>query len=197
MSIIEAAEAMAEKQTLPDLMIDLETLGITANSVVLSIGAVLFNIETEEQGPTFYRNIDRESCWRLAMDVDPKTEKWWSEQSETARASLLLPEPIHAVHVMQQFKDWLCENTRVDRLRVWSHGATFDIPLVRTLAHKTGIEIPWKYWNECDTRTLILVAQKNGLNEKQARVQHGTAHHALHDAIAQATWMQNLWRTLP
>jgi hypothetical protein len=181
-------------------MIDLETLGLTANSVVLSIGAALFDIESKDIGPTFYSNIDRESCVGLEMEIDVGTVDWWSRQSEQARASLYDPAPLPAVVVSREFCIWIKKNSDERELRVWSHGATFDIPLVRTLARKTQVTLPWNYWNEYDTRTLVFVTRKRAKDAqavaKLDRTIPGIPHHALSDAIAQAQWMQNIWETL-
>jgi hypothetical protein len=62
MSVTEVVRGLEQPKVYTDLMIDLETLGLTANSVVLSIGAVFFDLEGEDLGPTFYTNVDRESC---------------------------------------------------------------------------------------------------------------------------------------
>jgi exodeoxyribonuclease VIII len=196
MSISEVVRGLEQPRQYTDLMIDLETLGLTANSVILSIGAALFDIETKDMGPTFYRNIDKGSCVALGMEVMGSTVAWWEKQSVEAKEGLLYPTPLPAHDAMQQFCDWTKEHSALKELRVWSHGAAFDIPLICTLAHKTGNLVPWSYQNEHDTRTLVLIAEKRGRKTSKPRIQSGTPHHALFDAIAQAKWMQNIWETL-
>lgn len=44
------------------VMLDIETLGNQSNSVITSLGAVEFNLETGETGREFWQNIDVQSC---------------------------------------------------------------------------------------------------------------------------------------
>jgi hypothetical protein len=203
MSVTEVVRGLEQPKVYTDLMIDLETLGLTANSVVLSIGAVFFDLEGEDLGPTFYTNVDRESCVSLGMDVVPQTVAWWSEQSAAARAGLFDPPPVPVVDALKSFYLWASKNSFRPNvpLRVWSHGAAFDIPLIRTLAQKTNSLLPWSYKNEHDTRTLLLITSKMA-NAPRAGITALTrsvptiAHHALEDSKAQASWVQNMWKTL-
>lgn len=44
-----------------DMMIDIETLGTRPGSVILSVGAVMFDRHGVGHGETFYMNVERES----------------------------------------------------------------------------------------------------------------------------------------
>jgi len=71
-----------------DIMIDLETLGTTADSVILSIGAVRFNLDTscvfDGLGDTFYQviTIDDQS----KRHISGYTLAWWMGQSKASQA---------------------------------------------------------------------------------------------------------------
>lgn len=69
------------------IMVDLETLGTAPGSVILSIGAVRFDVE-EGLLDEFYVNIDVESSQRLGLTIDGATVMWWMKQSDAARAKL-------------------------------------------------------------------------------------------------------------
>jgi hypothetical protein len=57
-----------------DIMIDLETLGLQPGCVLLSLGAAAFSLhESGSLGDTFHCNINRTSCVKLGMFIDPST----------------------------------------------------------------------------------------------------------------------------
>ena len=70
-------------------MIDIETLGISPNSVVMTIGAIKFNriddIKSIEYMDSFYCRVSKESCLKLGLEINKETEEWWEKQSEEAK----------------------------------------------------------------------------------------------------------------
>ena len=79
------------------LMLDLETLGTTPGCVVLSIGAVEFDLDGIKS--EFRAHIDVDSSTALGLKVDARTVMWWLDQSKEAQNALLQadPFPIHGV----------------------------------------------------------------------------------------------------
>ena len=77
------------------IMVDLETLGTAPGSVILSIGAVRFDVE-KGLLDEFYVNIDVESSQRLGLTIDGDTVMWWLKQSDAARAKCRTPFNIPA-----------------------------------------------------------------------------------------------------
>lgn len=132
------------------ISIDLETLGKHAGCVVLAIGACRFDPITGETFDTFYANLDRERQEDVGLLVDPETEKWWSEQSEEARAKLLvdIEDPEDA---LKAFTEWCTKietdlrlyNTKVDG--AWGWGSNFDIVIIEALYRAFGLTHPWEY----------------------------------------------------
>ena len=61
------------------LMLDIETFGTTPGCVVLSIGAVEFDLDGIKG--EFHAHIDVDSSTALGLKVDARTEKRWLEQS--------------------------------------------------------------------------------------------------------------------
>ena len=69
-----------------DIMIDLETLSTRNDAVILTIGAVKFNINKElDKTKQLYMRINLQSCKNLKMHTDRSTVKWWKEQSKEAQ----------------------------------------------------------------------------------------------------------------
>jgi len=159
-----------------DIMIDLETLAVTADACILSIGAVKFN-QTEICEEAFYQNVVAKN--QLERVIDPETLTWWTQQSKAARDALK-PNQIdlnEALHKFERFFD------HPDYL-VWSNGASFDIPMLTHAWERVlGAKPTWKYSNERCFRTMKsrpYAPKWNGV----------TTHNALDDAIAQTQHLQ-------
>lgn len=160
-----------------DIMIDIETLGTAADSVILSIGAVRFSEEGLRD--EFYADVTIDSCLRQGLKIEGRTVAWWMEQGEEARAifgrtGLALPTVLHA---LSEAYDW-------EDAGVWCNGLTFDLPILDTAYRACGMAAPWAYYNARDYRTL-----KNELPKETFRsleVKPTVAHNALEDAKAQA-----------
>lgn len=162
-----------------DVMVDLETLGTTPGSVVLSIGAVAFN-KQEVFDHTFYAEINTDSSYSYDMTSCPKTLKWWDEQGADARKTLSNCNEGSVDEldvVLTGFKRFLAVNPDV---RFWGNGAAFDNVILAAAYEATGIKLPWKFWNDRCYRTL------KGLYPNVPLQRTGTHHNALDDAITQA-----------
>ena len=167
------------------VMIDLETWGLVPGCAVRSIGAVAFD-PRGARGATFYENIATDDS--LGLTRDPDTVRWWAEQSDAARAALLVNQQPLA-RVVNQLHLWLDEQRPT---HVWSHGASFDLPIWQVAASKLGARVPWDHRAVRDTRTLFEIA---GLDVRTVP-QVGTSHNALDDACFQADCVIAAYRLL-
>lgn len=170
------------------VMLDLETLGTRPGCVIRSVGACSFELETSVVGAGFYRNVTRESCEALGLHVDPKTEAWWAQQSDEAR-SHLEPDQRDIEDVVRELHNAF-RGTGADC--IWCHGATFDVPIWEAAAHLLCLQVPWKFFNVRDTRTLFDLA---GFDTRTVG-REGTHHNALDDAIFQTRCVQAAYRKL-
>lgn len=127
---------------------------------------------------------------------DPRTVQWWSEQSDEAQAAFA--DPVDLREALDRFDHWLQSvagrgnyspaNQHVLNIRLWSHGAAFDPPILAEAYHAVGLPVPWHYRAPRDTRTLFDMA---GIDDHTAWLkQHpgplGLVHHSLDDSICQA-----------
>lgn len=133
-----------------DVMLDLETLGKSSGCIILSIGAVMFDPYSNHYGEKFYANILQESCRNYGLFEDASTVAWWSMQDEKSK-QVLLPDQKPLDIAIYQFVEWF---TRNGGERIWSQGASFDIPIIEAAFRAVKIVPPWQYWNVRDTRTL-------------------------------------------
>ena len=69
------------------VMIDLETLGTKADSVIISIGAVKFDLDSEQMDDNgFYASVSIDSNLERGRKIDEDTLLWWLQQSTDAQA---------------------------------------------------------------------------------------------------------------
>lgn len=176
------------------VMIDLETLGTQPGSVILSIGAVLFEPNPKAEGDLiigdeFYIVINKESSIDSAMTISKDTLAWWMNQSAEARKVLTDAET--GGETMEDALKALSKFIPVGA-KIWSNGANFDQPLLDVAYNKVGQPLPWKYWNSRCYRTIVALHP----SEKSIRPPTVCAHNALEDAKWQARHMVNIAQLL-
>lgn len=172
-----------------DVMIDLETLDVTPTATILTIGAVRFDPfgddVREPSSDKLYIKVDIDSCDKYGGTVSQSTLDWWAQQSQEAQEEAFNPDGridiAEAMNRLYKFS-WGAK-------RVWSHGATFDIPICEFYFRKVGKAIPWQFWEARCTRTLFDI----GINPNRPPV---LKHHALEDAWNQAVGVQNVLKSL-
>ena len=171
------------------VMIDLETLGTSADSVIMSFGAVRFDSESGEMDDeAFYRSISIESNLEKGRRIDESTLIWWMDQSAAAKKVFTEPK-VSLEEALTEFYDWVGTDKNT---YVWSNGADFDIPMLHHAVKSFGWELPWNFWNNRCFRTLKnLPAAK-----RAAKPEAAVKHNALSDAIAQAKHAQLIWAEL-
>lgn len=154
-----------------NIMLDLETMGLTPNSAIVAIGAVKFT--ATEILDTFYQTIDLDTT---TGDCDTSTIKWWLSQSQPARDELINAEASES-EVLENFIKWIGD----DEPYMWGNSAAFDNVILGAVYHRNGIEKPWKYRNDRCYRTI------NMLFPVEDIAQVGIQHCAIDDAVYQTT----------
>lgn len=171
------------------IMLDIETLGTKPGCIVMSVGACTFEPHGDGYGETFYQNIDPHgSRDAYGLRSDPNTVAWWKDQSEEAKAHLI-PDRISPAEAARQFSKWF---KSVDGQQVWCQGANFDAPIMEEIFKVTAVQVPWKFWNVRDTRTVYDVF----CFDPTSIAREGTYHNALDDAIHQVKCVQEALRSL-
>lgn len=166
-------------------MLDLETMGTRAGAAIVSIGAAVFG--PEGVGAEFYVKID----WRKSrsfLRAEPATLKWWAESvSPTVRAESegdgedLLTSLRWLAEWAQAKLNWM------GLVRVWANGPSFDFPILGEACRLLNVEMPWRFHQERCFRTLRDQRESIDGNRPKIEFELGeVAHHALHDARAQA-----------
>ena len=163
-------------------MADNETLGTRATSVILSIGAVKFDLDSDEiDNDGFYASLSIDDQLAHGRTIDEATLVWWMAQDKAAQRVFVEPKQT-LESALVSFIDWLGHNKRF----MWSNGADFDLPMLTHAFASYGLVTPWEFWNSRCVRTYRgLPGAKN-----VPKVESLVAHNALHDAVAQARHMQ-------
>lgn len=162
-----------------DVMIDLETMGTTPGSAIVSIGACFFDRAIGAIGDTFEASISLKSCVAAGLTLDPDTVMWWLGQSDAARGKLTGTTGRPLADELFSFAGWL-RRVATGPVRPWGNAASFDCGLLAEAYRAAGMDIPWKFWDERCYRTL------KEENKHVPYVRTGIPHHALSDAISQA-----------
>lgn len=156
-----------------NIMLDIETLGTSPGSAILSIGAVYFG--DEGLGHEFYRAIDLFSSLMAGATVNTDTIAWWREQSPEAKA---VAQPMSGKVTLGQALDAF--SVFASGRKLWAKGPDFDIVLLDAMYQRVGKRKPWHYRDVRDVRTILAISKAT--NYPTATVEHS----ALADAIEQA-----------
>lgn len=173
-----------------NIMIDIETLGNKSNSVITSIGAVMFDMETGETGNEFYKRIDIDSCLDNGLTVNGDTIKWWLSQNELARSEIT-KDGEDLLSVLYDFSRFI---KSIKNPIVWSNGLRFDISLIEDAYNKVSLSVPWQFRNERDVRTLVSFAPQ--VKSETVNTWNETLHHAIQDCKLQIKYCTKIYKKL-
>lgn len=169
------------------IMVDIETLGTRAYSVILSIGAVAFNFDSPpDLKKSFYRNIELSETSQSGRTITYTTVGWWFQQPDNAIKGLLTPKPVGLREALVDFEKFIHKNLG-KKCAMWANGATFDLSILRNVLEQHKLSV-WHYRQEACMRTLRHMEHLVGLKWSDESTV-GIKHNALDDAIRQATYV--------
>lgn len=157
--------------------IDIETLGVTPDSVILSIGAVKFSFDHDDV-ETFKQNVDPDSCKKLGMITQKSTIEFWAKQPPAVQKSVMTNQTAikYALLGLNNFiGGYETKN------QIWVNGAAFDIPILEWAYREAGIECPWRYFQIRDVRTIIALSDLDWKNYPRV----GDYHDPIGDCLTQ------------
>lgn len=180
-----------------NIMLDLETLDSSPKAVVISIGAVAFDL-VGELGERFYAELtdDTSTQQRLGRVISGDTVAWWMRQNIMAKQVFSSPPPFSirryaTLDALTAFSSFVANNGGDDAI-MWGNGADFDNIILGSLYSDFEEPRPWKYHNNRCYRTM-----KNlGIGPPRPRTHAGTKHNALDDAVTQAIHLQEIFACL-
>lgn len=168
------------------LMLDLETLGTHPGCIILSIGAVEFDLDKRAITGRFHAHVDPQDAEDLGLRAEAGTVMWWLGQKQEAQQALLGAEQHGLAEVLNAFVDTFDWSD----MKVWANGASFDFPILKRAFEVVGRDLPWHFYHEMDFRTVKNLVSKEDFD--RVRVRPALAHDALEDTIAQAETLMNI-----
>jgi len=173
-------------------MIDMETLSVTPDSVILTVAAVKFNPHnTAGVTDKIYLKLDVNEQLESGRNVNDDTLNWWSKQSPEVYNEAM------SEHDRQSVQECLNKLTKflVGTENIWCQGPVFDIVILENIFRQYNMHYPWQYWQISDSRTLFKSLKYDP--RKQLRDDSNSAHHnALDDAIIQALSVQQCFKII-
>lgn len=161
------------------VMLDIETLGTNADTVVLSYGMVLFDPCSGQIESTATANLPLQTQIDHGRSISAQTLAWWmTQRKETFSEQLASGDDDIMVH-LKAFVAFIGMHP------VWGYGAGFDNTIMRSLLATYKVDaFEWPYKRDRCFRTLA------ALYDPMYRLKPRRAtHSALHDALDQAEWM--------
>lgn len=164
------------------VMLDVETLGTSADACIISIGAVKFELDSSAMDDAgFYASISVESNLLAGRRIQESTLLWWLNQDKAAQA--VFHESKQTLQgALADLADWFGDGEHM----VWSNGADFDLPMVSHAYTSCGMDVPWPFWRSRCFRTYAHLPGAKSVTVPF----HGVKHNALADAVYQAKVVQ-------
>lgn len=171
-------------------MLDIETFGLSPDSVVTQIAACFFELATGQIKSihTWWPSLEEQQT----RAVDLSTIMWWLEQNNAARQSLKAPQGFRDKRD-NIFNDLKCLLAPRDGEEfgptVWAKPAMFDLPI---LTSYFGGKKPWHYRNERDMQTIVRMYDPASLLAPEK--DESQAHNAAYDAKYQCEHLHKVYK---
>ena len=168
------------------LVVDIETLGITIPTPILSLGYVILDFANQVISPVTTGCIQFDPL-QCAGHPETSTVLWWRQQSAAAQYAAFEQTP--DANPLGMFEN-LFKCYRFDYL--WGKSPDFDFGHMAAQLKAVSHDVPWNFWQLRDIRTVEgFGIEYQGLNPifeelNFLAAQHETAHSALDDAIHEA-----------
>jgi hypothetical protein len=182
---------------LKHIMLDIESWGVGPYSVIIMIGACVFDPYAFQPAEVI------EDRFEVAIDpalsqgllrIEASTVLWWMATERTGARAVWLGKPkVSLYEALDGFTDWLQSHSASSQctdVRVWGNGAGFDNILLRQAYEVAKRDAPWSFRHDRCFRTL-----RNMLTLEEGHYL-GTAHTALADAENQAIRANQIVRKL-
>lgn len=175
-----------------ECMVDIESLSTRSNAVVLSIGAVLFDLDEQdtyetlaEDGRCFFALLDIDEQIAAGRHISGSTLMWWMRQNSMAKKETFNEKGRQPVdNVLKSLWPFLA------KANMWGNGANFDNPIIASLYEDYGYDPP-PFWQARDLRTLKYVS-----SDSAEHIERGVEHSAIEDAQYQVLCAQAHWNGL-
>lgn len=167
-------------------MIDLETLGVEPDCVVMTIGAIKFDPFTDaEPHSGLYLRCDVDEQTAMGRTIDDNTLAWWAKQDDAIKEEAFGDHERSSMEQVTRAINKFCVGLDV----LWCQGPLFDYAILQNLYKQVGKPAPWHYWQIRDSRTLFAMMPQDPRKAIQESL-----HNALADCYYQAKCVQQSYK---
>lgn len=175
------------------IMIDLETFSTAPDAGIIQIGAIAFDPTAPDEavlrGPGICLDVDPQAVLDAGMRVEWSALHWWMNQPDAFHTLAAPGEGMKLSIALGELSAYVARNGG-SWAKVWANGAAFDPPILESSYRRCRLDVPWKYNNVLDMRTMGWLAP--GV----ARVEPEVEHNALSDCKAQALYVARCYREI-
>ena len=178
---------------------DIETLALTADAVILSVGMVPFHLENQNTFEELVEKgvhvvIDIPPQKKMGRKIDQAQVTWWEEQDKAAAAVFENEKSYHPLQVPEQIKDKLGSYKKLRSRKVYTRGNHFDIAIFDDFSNDFDLPKLWEFYTVRDIRTFFDFFPDYPKYHMMPPEEGQIKHNALHDCARDAYHMQQCWK---
>lgn len=147
-------------------MVDIETAGLSYGSAIIQIAAAEFDPATGTILREWSTPVSLVDCNRHSLGTDPDTLSFHKRHGTSFDQGIDLWRALNTLYVFLHLHS-------DDEIEVWAWGLDFETLHLKAASEAVGFtEMPWKYWQGRDARTVWNLAFPG---EKPAKRPHDAA----------------------
>lgn len=170
------------------IMLDIEALGTDRDCVIVSVGAVRFNLDSGHIIDKEYWELNMRQQQKDGRTISADTINWWSNQSPETIKALQSKNRCAINEFIGQFNNFI-----QGKCWYWAKGTNYDMEIVGNLYEMYGHKNPFKYSKWVDARVFYMLGKKLGILPTE---KNDSAHNALADAEFQTRVVTSIYKTL-
>lgn len=164
----------------PDLMLDLETAGISYDAAIVQIAIIPFDLKASKISPKtqwFCKEVNLINAVAQGCTISESTIEWWEKQDPDLYNQVFSgTESLE--YVLNQLNDFI-KTYSADNIAIWSH-ATFDPVILASAYRLCDLKPNFPFWVHKDLRTIEYLSDISTW-DMPLRDEMLTAHNALKD----------------
>lgn len=170
------------------IMIDIEALGTSRDCVIVSVGAVRFDLDTGKIHSSKYWDLGMGEQQRRGRTIDSSTIMWWANQTKETQQALRNTERSTIINFIGEFNKFI-----EGKVFYWAKGTNYDLEIISDLYRLYEQRPPFRYSKWVDARVYYLLGKKLGILPLE---KNEGAHNALQDAEYQTRVVCQIHETL-
>lgn len=198
---------LKEKNESIDIILDLETFGISTDAPVIQIAAATFDLNTGEIDDWYAFNELLDIAHTDSLNVNGSTLAFWFDEKRPGNIDVLTKfvnsdKGLSDNDLWVKFHTWLLDLVKSNRdksVKIWGNGISFDVMMIKYNFDRLGLKFPIAFWNERDVRTLVdLACRKANLNDEDFKknIPNTEKHDAFSDIKWEAAYLKEAWAIL-